>query len=85
MQVREVRLANPHGLHARPSAKLVEVASRFRSDVTLVIQGRRANARHIVAVLLLAASVGSTVRVEVAGPDEDSAISEIVAVLQNAR
>jgi phosphocarrier protein HPr len=78
MQVREIPVTNPHGLHARASARVVHLASRFRSSVSLVVGGRRASARNIVGVMMLAAAVGSTVRLEVEGPDEDAAVSALV-------
>jgi len=78
MQVREIPLTNPHGLHARASARVVHLASRFRSSVSLVVGGRRASARNIVGVMMLAAAMGSTVRLEVEGPDEDAAVSALV-------
>jgi len=78
MQVREIPLTNPHGLHARASARVVHLASRFRSSVSLVVGGRRASARNIVGVMMLAAAMGSTVRLEVEGPDEDAAASALV-------
>ena len=78
MQVREIPVTNPHGLHARASARVVHLASRFRSSVSLVVGGRRASDRNIVGVMMLAAAVGSTVRLEVEGPDEDAAVSALV-------
>jgi phosphocarrier protein HPr len=81
MQVREVALTNPHGLHARACARVVALASRFRCNVSLVVAGRRASARSIVAVMMLAAAMGSTVRLEVDGPDEDAAMSALVQLL----
>src|SRR4030095_4969777 len=70
MQTRIVAITNPLGLHARACARIVHIASRFRSNVSLVVKGRRGSARNIVAVMLLTASVGSTVRLEIDGPDE---------------
>jgi phosphocarrier protein HPr len=78
MQVREIPVTNPQGLHARASARVVALASRFRCNIWLVVAGRRASARSIVAVMMLAAAVGSTVRVEADGPDEQAAIQAIV-------
>mgnify|MGYP003593089549 CR=1 FL=1 len=83
MLTRVVSIINPLGLHARACAKLVHIASRFRSNVSLVVRGRRASARNIVAVMLLTASVGATVRVEVEGPDEAEAMREIAALFHD--
>jgi len=70
MQKRQVNVTNPFGVHARPSAMIVQLASRFRSRVSLTFNGHTANGRSIVAVMLLAAGVGTTITVEAIGPDE---------------
>lgn len=83
MEKREVAIINPLGLHARASAKIVRLASRFRSRVTLEHGGRRASAQSIVAVMLLAVSMGSTVVLEAEGPDESDAMVAIVALIDD--
>ncbi|CAG1005962.1 HPr-like protein Crh [Burkholderiales bacterium] len=81
MQVREIRLRNARGLHARVAARIVKVTGRFRSKVVLIVGERRANARNIMAVMMLAAAMGTTVRLEIEGPDEQAAIEAVSAVL----
>jgi len=83
MQIREIEITSPHGLHARACARIVQIASRFRCDVSLVHGVRRASARSIVAVMLLSAAVGTTLRVETDGPDELAAMSAIVSLLSD--
>jgi phosphocarrier protein HPr len=81
MQTRLVELTNALGLHARACAQVVRVASQFRCNVALVWNGRRASARSILAVMLLAAGVGATVRVETSGPDETEAMTAMVQLI----
>jgi phosphocarrier protein HPr len=81
MEQRQVKVTNPLGVHARPSAKIVQLASGFRSSVSLAINGHRANARNIVAVMSLSASVGSTVTVETSGPDETEAANALANLI----
>jgi phosphocarrier protein HPr len=81
MQTRLVRITNRFGLHARACAKVVQVASRFRCSVSLVWNGRRASARSMLAVMLLAAGVGATIRVETSGPDETEAMTAMVQLI----
>jgi phosphocarrier protein len=81
MQVREIRLRNTKGLHARVAAKIVKVAGRFRSRIVLHVGERKASARSIMAVLMLAAAMGATVRVEIEGPDEVAALEAVASVL----
>jgi phosphocarrier protein len=83
MQIREIEITNPRGLHARACAKIVQIASRFRCDVSLVSGVRRASARSIVAVMLLSAAVGTTIRVETSGPDELAAMTAIVSLFHD--
>jgi phosphocarrier protein len=83
MQKRNVKVTNPLGIHARPSAKIVQLASKFRSRVSLTFNGHTANARNIVAVMLLAAGAGSTITVETIGPDESEAIEAVVDLISS--
>jgi phosphocarrier protein HPr len=81
MQIREIRLRNAKGLHARVAARIVKVSGRFKSRIVLIVGERRASARSIMAVMMLAAAMGATVRLEIEGPDEQAAVEAIVAVL----
>jgi phosphocarrier protein len=81
MQSRTIRLRLTHGLHARVAARIVKVASRFTSKVVLVVGERRASARSLMAMLMLAAAMGATVRLETEGPDEREALEAVAAVL----
>jgi phosphocarrier protein len=81
MQIRLIELTNRLGLHARACAKVVRVASRFRSEVCLIWNGRRASARSMMAVMLLAAGVGATIRLETSGPDEAEAMTAMVQLI----
>jgi len=81
METREVLVRHPLGLHARVAARIVSLASGFRCNIALVCRGRRASARSIVAVLMLAAAVGASVRVEADGPDEQEAIAVVAQLV----
>jgi phosphocarrier protein len=83
MQAREVTITNRKGLHARAAAKLVTLASKYASSVMLVANGRRANARQFIAVLMLAAAMGSPVSIEVTGPDEAEAMRAVARLISN--
>ena len=80
MPQQDIEVVNKLGLHARASAKLTQLASRFKSEVHLSRNGRRVNAKSIMGVMMLAAAKGSTVTLETSGPDEDEALSAIVAL-----
>ena len=81
MQSRQVNVANPLGIHARPSASIVQLASSFDCSASLAFNGRRVNARNILAVMLLAASAGSTITVETSGIDEREAADALASLI----
>ena len=70
---RSIRISNKLGLHARASAKLTQLASKFQSGIWIERNGRRVNAKSIMGVMMLAAGIGSSVELEVDGPDEGAA------------
>ena len=67
MQQRDVEIVNKLGLHARPSARLTQLASTFKSSVHLSRNGRRVNAKSIMGVMMLAAAKGTTITLETEG------------------
>jgi phosphocarrier protein len=81
MPQREIEIVNKLGLHARASAKLTQLASRFQSDVHIARNGRRVNAKSIMGVMMLAAGKGSKVTLETSGPDEDEAMNALCALV----
>ena len=81
MPLRELEIVNKLGLHARASAKLTQLASRFQSDVHIARNGRRVNAKSIMGVMMLAAGKGSKVTVETSGPDEEEAMTALCALV----
>lgn len=83
MQTRTLTIANPGGLHARACARIVAIAKRFRCNISLVANGQRVRARNLVAVMLLTATFGATVRIEAEGPDELIAMREIATLFHD--
>jgi phosphocarrier protein HPr len=77
----EAEIVNKLGLHARASAKLTQVASRFCAEVWLSRDGRRVNAKSIMGVMMLAAGKGARVLVEAEGDDAQDAMSAILALI----
>ena len=65
------------GLHARPAAKLVQLARAFKANIELTCGEKIANARSIISVMLLCATLGSTINVEISGEDEAQAMDAI--------
>jgi phosphocarrier protein len=77
MITRELTINNKLGLHARPSAQITQLASRYVAEVWMSKGGRRVNAKSIMGVMMLAAGQGSVLTVEADGPDEEQAVEAI--------
>lgn len=78
----EVVVVNKLGLHARPSAKLTQVATSFRAEVWLARKGRRINAKSIMGVMMLAAAKGASLELETDGVDEEAAFEAIARLFE---
>ena len=77
----DVEIINKLGLHARASAKLTQVASRYECELWLSRNGRRVNAKSIMGVMMLAAGKGAEVLIEAAGADADAALAALLALI----
>jgi phosphocarrier protein HPr len=77
-----VRVANKKGLHARASAKVVEAAARFQSQIRISKDGQAVDARSIMGLMMLAASEGTDISIEAEGPDAEAALAAIVALAE---
>ncbi len=81
MLQQEAEIINKLGLHARASAKLTQVASRFSSHIWVSRNGRRVNAKSIMGVMMLAAGKGTKIMVEVEGVDEAPAMQALQSLI----
>ena len=79
----QLTIINKLGLHARAAAKLVGVAGNYESRITLSKDGREADAKSIMSVMMLAASQGTDLNVEIDGPDAAEAWTAILALVQD--
>ena len=80
---REIEIVNKLGLHARASAKLTQLAAKFDSDVQVMRNGRKVNAKSIMGVMMLAAGKGSKITLEVAGADEVQAMEALCSLVSD--
>ena len=83
MITKDLHVLNKLGLHARAAAKLVFIANKFVSDITLVKDDKRADARSIMKILMLSASRDSIINITVEGNDEIQAMNSIEKLFQN--
>ena len=83
MLQQDALIINKLGLHARASAKLTQLASRFKCEVMLSRGGRRVNAKSIMGVMMLAAAKGTTIGIETDGADEADAMQAILSLIND--
>ena len=81
MPSRTLRIVNVKGLHARASARLVEVVERFDARATVSRDGLDTSGDSIMGLLMLAASCGSTIEVETEGPEAEALLDAIAALV----
>ena len=78
MLEREVTISNKLGLHARASAKLVQLLQGYKAHAFLIFKGREVNAKSIMGVMMLAAGVGNPITLRTEGADEEAAMDAMV-------
>ncbi|MDJ0805420.1 MAG: HPr family phosphocarrier protein [Gammaproteobacteria bacterium] len=83
MITKQITIINKLGLHARAAAKLVSCASGYLSNVHLKRNGQTVNGKSIMGVMMLAASQGSSLDVEVSGEDETEALEALERLIND--
>ena len=78
----DIEIINKLGLHARASAKLTQLAAKYKSEVWMTRNKRRVNAKSIMGVMMLAAGKGAVVHLEVEGPDEEACFAALSQLIQ---
>jgi phosphocarrier protein FPr/phosphocarrier protein len=78
----EAVLGFEHGLHARPAARIADIAKRFSSDITIAVGGKSASARSPIAIMALNARKGDRIVIGAVGDDGAEAIQSIVDLLE---
>ncbi len=78
---REARIVNSLGLHARPAAQLVKVASAYKAEIEIVKDGMPVNGKSIMGVMMLAAECGSAILFRANGPDEAEAVEALAGLV----
>jgi len=79
---REVTIINKLGLHARAAARLVTLASGFESTIHLERNRKKVNGKSIMGVMMLAAGQGATIEIIAEGVDEEAALADLEALVQ---
>ncbi len=83
MEERKATVKNSLGIHARPSALIVQAAAKFVSEITLIKEGLEINGKSIMGVMMLAAETGAVIQVRTEGEDEAQAVEKMVEMIEN--
>ncbi len=80
--IKEVTVANPQGLHARPADAFARLANQFVSVIDVVKEGQRVNGKSILDLLMLAAEEGTVLIIEARGDDAEDAIEALGRLME---
>jgi phosphocarrier protein len=78
-----IKIENKLGLHARPAAMFVSLASKFDSEVFIEKEGNVVNGKSIMGVLMLAAACGTELKLIVEGNDSEEAMQAIIDLVRS--
>ena len=81
--VAEVTICNRKGLHARASAKFVRLAETFNANVNVTRDGQTVGGTSIMGLMMLGASIGTTIHMDAEGPDAAAALAALVALVND--
>jgi phosphocarrier protein len=79
----EIVVSNKLGLHARASAKLTQLAGQFGSEIFISKGAQRVNAKSIMGVMMLAAGIGSSIKLDASGGDAEQALTALQALFDD--
>lgn len=79
----DVLIVNQRGLHARASAKFVQVAGQFSADIHVEKDGMKVGGTSIMGLMMLAASPGTTIRICARGDDAEAAIAALKELIDS--
>ncbi|MCF7837770.1 MAG: HPr family phosphocarrier protein [Candidatus Marinimicrobia bacterium] len=78
--VREVKVRNKYGMHARPAALFVRTASRYQADIEVEKAGRRVSGKSIIGLLTMEAYQGIKLKLHARGADAPQALEALAAL-----
>ena len=83
MFVKDVVVKNKVGLHARPATFFIQKANEFKSSIWVEKEERRVNGKSLLGVLSLGIIGGTSIRIIADGPDEETAVNSLVALVES--
>ena len=83
MKEQNVKIVNKLGLHARPASLIVQTAMGFSSNIYIIKDEIKVDAKSIMGILMLAAACGTELILRTEGPDEEQALAKMVEIFNN--
>jgi phosphocarrier protein HPr len=80
--VRDIKIVNKLGLHARPASLLAKLAGKYRADIHIRKGSDQVNAKSIMGIITLAAGQDTLLRFTAAGPDAEQALAAITELVE---
>jgi phosphocarrier protein len=80
-----VKIVDPVGIHARPASKITNEASKYKSDIYVLLDGRTANAKSLINLMALGVKVNNKIEIRAVGLDETAAIDAIKTVMTDTK
>ena len=77
MPSKEITVSNKLGIHARPAAQIVKMASEFKAEIRVEKDGEEVDGKSIMGLMMLAAGHGSVLKMIAEGPDADEALQSL--------
>jgi phosphocarrier protein len=74
---RDIAIANKRGLHARAAARFVQLAEKFDAEITVSKDATAVGGTSIMGLMMLAAGIGSTIRIAADGPEAEAAVAAL--------
>lgn len=78
-----ITIQNRTGLHARPAALFVQTASKFKSKITLEMDGRKVDAKSIMGIMSLGAAQGKQIVLKAEGEDAEASLTSLADLVNN--
>ena len=79
---REVTIRNRLGLHARPAALFVQMANKFKSNISVIKDKEEVNGKSIMGIMMLAAGQGTVLKIRADGADAEAALQAIAGLVE---
>ena len=83
MKEKNVKIVNKLGLHARPASLIVQTAMAFSSNIYIIKDEIKVDAKSIMGILMLAAACGTELTLRTEGPDEEQALEKMSEIFNN--